>query len=69
MLETFDPSAHNLVMTKSAIKRAVTAPAIKTYRGVKLQKTGGQGRFSLMKIREAVEAAVAKNADALAGGQ
>lgn len=56
-------------MTKSAIKPAVTAPAIKTYRGVKLQKTSGQGRFSLTKIREAVEAAVAKNAKALAGGQ
>ena len=41
-------------MTKSAIKPAVTAPAIRTYRGVKLQKTSGQGRFSLTKIREAV---------------
>ena len=56
-------------MTKSATKRTVTAPAAKTYRGVRLQKTSGQGRFSLTKIREAVEAAVAKNADSLANGQ
>ena len=56
-------------MTQSSTKRAVTAPAIKTYRGVRLQKTSGQGRFSLKKIRDAVEAAVAKNADALASGQ
>ena len=56
-------------MTKSAIKPTVRASAIRTYRGVRLQKTSGRGRFSLTKIREAVEAAVAKNADALAGGQ
>jgi hypothetical protein len=37
------------------------------YRGVKLQATGGRTRFSLDQIRKAVEAAVVKNADALAG--
>ena len=56
-------------MTKPAKKRDASPRAARTYRGVMLQKTTGQGRFSLQKIREAVEAAVAKNADALANGQ
>jgi len=36
-----------------------------TYRGVRLQVTGGETRFTFDQIRRAVEAAVAKNADAL----
>jgi hypothetical protein len=38
-----------------------------TYRGVRLQDTGGETRFTLDEIRRAVEAAVAKNADAFGG--
>lgn len=37
-----------------------------TYRGVRLQVTGGRSRFTLDQIKQAVEAAVVKNADALA---
>jgi hypothetical protein len=39
-----------------------------TYRGVRVQATGGQARFSIDQIKRAVEAAIEKNADALAGG-
>ena len=38
-----------------------------TYRGVRLQKTEGRSRFTPEQIKHAVEAAVSKNADALAG--
>ena len=38
-----------------------------TYRGVHLQATGGRSRFTLDQIKNAVEAAVVKNANALAG--
>jgi hypothetical protein len=44
-------------------RRAVRAGG--TYRGVRLQDTGGETRFTLEQIRRAVEAAVAKNADAI----
>jgi len=37
-----------------------------TYRGVRLQAIGGRSRFTLDQIKQAVEAAVVKNADALA---
>jgi hypothetical protein len=37
-----------------------------TYRGVRLQATDGQSRFTLDQIKNAVEAALVKNADALA---
>ncbi len=37
-----------------------------TYRGVKVQATRGRTRFTLDQIKKAVEAAVVKNADALA---
>jgi hypothetical protein len=37
-----------------------------TYRGVRVQATDGQSRFTLDQIKRAVEAAVVKNADALA---
>jgi hypothetical protein len=37
-----------------------------TYRGVRLQATSGRSRFTLEQIEQAVEAAVVKNADALA---
>jgi hypothetical protein len=37
-----------------------------TYRGVRVQSTDGQSRFTLDQIKQAVEAAVVKNADALA---
>lgn len=37
-----------------------------TYRGIRLQATGGGTRFTLDQIKQAVEAAVVKNADALA---
>ena len=38
-----------------------------TYRGVRIQATGGQTRFSTDQIKRAVKAAFEKNADALAG--
>ena len=38
-----------------------------TYRGVRLQETKGRSRFTPEQIKHAVEAAVSKNADALAG--
>lgn len=41
----------------------------RVYRGVQLQTTSGRTRFSLAQIKKAVEAAVAKNADALAGSK
>ena len=46
--------------------RAAKSSAI--YRGVRIQSTGGKGRFSVDQIRRAVAAAIEKNADALAGG-
>jgi hypothetical protein len=46
-------------------RRSAKAPL--TYRGVRLLATGRRTRFSLEEIRQAVEAAIAKNADALAG--
>lgn len=47
-------------------KRARPVKAGALYRGVRLQPTGGRTRFSIDQIRRAVEAAVEKNADALA---
>jgi hypothetical protein len=47
-------------------KPARTAKPAATYRGVRLQQTAGRTRFSTEQIRQAVEAAVAKHADALA---
>lgn len=38
-----------------------------TYRGVRVQATGGQTRFSIDQIKRAVKAAIEKNADAVAG--
>jgi hypothetical protein len=38
-----------------------------TYRGVRLQATDGRSRFTLDQIKKAVESALLKNADALAG--
>jgi hypothetical protein len=38
-----------------------------TYRGVRVQVTDGQSRFTLDQIKRAVETAVVKNANALAG--
>jgi uncharacterized protein (UPF0548 family) len=38
-----------------------------TYRGVRLQATVGQSRFTFDQIKNAVEAALEKNAHALAG--
>lgn len=43
-----------------------TAKVGSTYRGVRVQATDGQSRFTLDQIKRAVEAAVVKNADALA---
>jgi hypothetical protein len=43
------------------------AGASTTYRGLRVQATGGQTRFSIDQIRRAVEVAIEKNADALAG--
>jgi hypothetical protein len=37
-----------------------------TYRGVRVKTTGGQTRFSVDQIRQAVAAAIEKNAGALA---
>lgn len=55
-------------MTAStAIKRSTPPRKPGAYRGVKLQVTTGRTRFSLAQIKKAVETAVAKNADALAG--
>ena len=38
-----------------------------TYRGVRLQATDGRSRFTLDQIKQAVEAALVKHADAPAG--
>jgi hypothetical protein len=38
-----------------------------TYRSVRVQATGGQARFSIDQIKRAMEAAIEKNADAIAG--
>ena len=38
-----------------------------TYRGVRVQATYGKSRLTLKQIKQAVEAALVKNADALAG--
>jgi len=43
-----------------------TANVRSIYRGVRVQATNGRSRFTLDQIKEAVEAAVAKNAGALA---
>jgi hypothetical protein len=55
--------------TATALKRSSPPKKPRTYRGVKLQVTTGRTRFSLAQIKKAVETAVAKNADALAGGK
>ncbi len=56
-------------MIKSTVlKRSSPPKTPRTYRGVKLQVTAGRTQFSLAQIRKAVETAVAKNADVLAGG-
>lgn len=55
--------------TSTAIKRSTPPEKPRTYRGVKLQVTAGRTRFSLAQIKKAVETAVAKNTDALAGGK
>ena len=47
-------------------KRARPTKVGAIYRGVRLQPMGGRSRFSIDQIRRAVEAAVEKNADALA---
>ena len=44
------------------------AKAGSTYRGVCVQATHGRSRFTLDQIKQAVEAAVKKNANALARG-
>ena len=44
-----------------------TAKIGSTYRGVPVQATDGRSRFTLDQIRQAVETAVMKNANALAG--
>jgi hypothetical protein len=49
------------------VKHASPVKVGAIYRGVRLQRTGGRTRFSIDQIRRAVEAAVEKNADALAG--
>jgi hypothetical protein len=43
-----------------------TAKAVPTYRGVVLQPTPGPTRFTHEQLEKAVDAAFAKNADALA---
>jgi hypothetical protein len=69
-VENFSPEAHIWDMTTSkTIKRPGPSRKTSTYRGVKLQATTGATRFSLAQIKNAVEIAVAKNADALAGGK
>lgn len=47
--------------------RHSAAKAGSLYRGVRLQPTNGRSRFTLDRIKQAVEAAVVKHADALAG--
>jgi hypothetical protein len=44
----------------------LTAKVGSTCRGVRVQSTDGKSRFTLDQIKQAVEAAVVKNADALA---
>jgi hypothetical protein len=44
-----------------------TAKVGSTYRGVRVQVTDGRSRFTLDQIKRAVETAVVKNANALAG--
>jgi hypothetical protein len=62
--------AHIGAMSPSKTKLAKTGrssvKAGATYRGVKVQATRGRTRFTLDQIKKAVEAAVVKNADALA---
>lgn len=58
-----------IARTKPASPKTGGRPAktTRTYRGVRLQVTVGRSRFSIQQIKQAVEAAVVKNADALAG--
>lgn len=54
----------------TSMKRSSPPPKKqRIYRGVQLQMTSGRTRFSLAQIKKAVETAVAKNADALAGSK
>ena len=57
----------SLAASRSAKKSLRPASAAPLYRGVRLQKTAGRSKFTLAQIRKAVETAVSKNADALAG--
>jgi hypothetical protein len=65
--------AHIAVMTATAKSRPPKTrrrPANPgpTYRGVRIQSMQVGSRFTSDQIRQAVDAALAKNADALAGG-
>jgi len=50
-------------------KRTGSRPRRRVYRGVQLQRISGRTRFSLAQLKKAVEAAIAKHADALAGSK
>ena len=53
-------------MTDVSTRRAKPRPSTLTYRGVKLRSPVEPSQFTTSQIREAVEYAIAKNADVLA---
>ena len=56
----------SLVKTGAIVAMLAVVKTGATYRGVRVQVTPGRTRFTLEQIKKAVEAAVVKNADALA---
>jgi hypothetical protein len=55
-----------MTAAKKKTSKSGRAKARPTYRGIRLQSMAGLSRFSPEQVRRAVEAALAKNADALA---
>jgi len=66
-------SVHNTTMVRKTPKLETALPPTSRragwYRGVKLQPPAASPKTPLVQLRDAVKHAVAKNADALAGGK
>jgi hypothetical protein len=66
-------SVHNTTMVRKIPKLETALPPTSRragwYRGVKLQPPAASPKTPLVQLRDAVKHAVAKNADALAGGK
>jgi hypothetical protein len=55
-----------MTAAKQKSSKSSRAKARPTYRGIRLQPVANRSRFSAKQIKEAIEKAIAENADALA---